>query len=210
MTNTLHRRGSAGDLKKDFIIFCTSPAGAQKEGRSLRLQQFARIVLAHKPVLFGCSGLGPQSWLAGEDAFISSLSDENGGMSATFSDIDTLYAVIADLRKADLGLCVNVSGLLEEVAECCHKQGFERHSAEHSLGIIGRTDRLPTSQLLEINTLCGHGMVSFNLIKKVIDQVKLRKLTPQQGAALLAKPCVCAAFNPVRAEELLERARVLS
>jgi hypothetical protein len=210
MTNTLHRRGSSDDLKKDFIIFCTSPAGAKKEGRGLRLQQFARIVLAHKPVLFGSSGLGAQSWLAGDEAFISSITDENGGMSATFTDINTLCAVIADLRKADLGLCVNVSGLLEEVAECCRKQEFERHSAEHSLGIIGRTDRLPTGQILEIDTLCGHGMVSFNLIKKVIDQVKLRQLTPKQGAALLAKPCVCAAFNPLRAEELLERARVMS
>ncbi len=210
MTNTLHRRGSSEDLKKDFIIFCTSPAGAPKEGRGRRLQEYARIVLAHKPALFGSSGLGPQSWLAGGEAFINSISDEIGGMSATFTDVETLCAVIADLRKADLGLCVNVSGLLDEVAGCCRKQGHERHSAEHSLGILGRTDRLPTDQILEIDTLCGHGMVSFNLIKKVIDQVKLGKLTPSQGAILLAKPCVCAAFNPVRAQELLERARTMS
>ena len=210
MTNTLHRRGSPDDLKKDFIIFCTKPAGAPKEGRGRRLREFARLVLAHHPVMFGSSGLGPQSWVAGEQAFIASITDEVGGMSATFTDVETLCAVIADLRKADLGLCVNVSGLLEEVAECCRKQGFVRHSAEHSLGIIGRTERLANSQILEINTLCGHGMVSFNLIKKVIDQVKLGKLTPRQGAALLAKPCVCAAFNPVRAEELLERARAMS
>jgi hypothetical protein len=75
---------------------------------------------------------------------------------------------------------------------------------------MGKTERLPNSQVLEMNTLCGHGMVSFNLIKKVMDQVKLGKLTPKQGAVLLAKPCVCAAFNPARAEELLERARTMS
>jgi hypothetical protein len=210
MTNTLHRKGSADDLQKDYIIFCTMPRNVSKEGHGRRLQQFARIVLSHKPVMFGSSSLGPQSWCAGEQSFIESLSDGIGGMSATFSDVESLCGVIADLQKADLGLCVNVSGLLDEVAGCCRKLGFERHSAEHSLGIVGRSERLPGSQILEINTLCGHGMVSFNLIRKVIDQVKLGKLTSKQGAALLAKPCACAAFNPVRAEELLERARTMS
>jgi hypothetical protein len=210
MTNTLHRRGSLEDLKKDYIIFCTSPKGQSKEGRARRLKEYARIVLSHKPVMFGSSAQGMQSWAAGPDEFINRITDDQSGMSATFTDLETLYEVIEDLRKADLGFCVVVSGLLDEVAECCHQQGFERHSAEHSLGIMGRTDRLPSSQILEINTLCGHGMVSFNLIKKVIDQVKLGKLTPKQGAALLAKPCACAAFNTRRAEELLERARLMS
>ncbi len=130
------------------------------------MQEFARIVFRHKPVMFGSSAQGPQSWLAGED-FSARISDDQSGMSATFTDIQTL-------------------------------------------GILGRTERLAGSQVLEINTLCGHGMVSFNLIKKVIDQVKLGKLTPRQGAALLAKPCACAAFNPRRAEDLLERARLMS
>lgn len=209
MTNTLHRRGSAEDMKKDFIIFCTSAKGQPKEGRGRRLQEFARIVLKHKPVMFGSSAQGPQSWLAGE-GFIDKIDDEQSGMSATFTDVQTLAEVIADLRQADLGFSVVVSGLLEEVAQCCRGQGFERHSAEHSLGIMGQRDRLPGGHVLDINTLCGHGMVSFNLIKKVIDQVKLGRLTPTSGAALLAKPCVCAAFNTRRAEELLERARVMS
>lgn len=210
MTNTLHRRGSHEDLQKDFIIFCTTPKGAPKEGRGRRLKEYARIVLKYKPVMFGSSGQGPTSWLGGPDTFIDRIDDEQGGMSATFTDVDTLYKVIADLKQADLGFCVVVSGLLDEVAECCRKQGFERHSAEHSLGILGRTERLPAAQVLELNTMCGHGMVSFNIIKKVIDQVKLGKMTPKQGAALLAKPCGCAAFNTARAEELLERARIQS
>jgi hypothetical protein len=210
MTNTLHRRGSAADLQKDFIIFCTSPRGAPKEGRAGRLKEYARIVLKHKPVMFGSSGQGPTSWLAGSDEFVNKITDDQSGMSATFTDVDTLYKVIEDLKAADLGFCVVVSGLLDEVAECCRRQGFERHSAEHSLGIMGRVERLPTAQVLELNTMCGHGMVSFNLIKKVIDQVKLGKLTPKQGADLLAKPCGCAAFNTMRAEELLQRARVMS
>jgi hypothetical protein len=82
---------------------------------------------------------------------------------------------------------------------------MERHSVEHSLGVWGAKDRLPERDILEVNTLCGHGMVSFNLIRKVVEYVKLRGLTSQKAANLMAKCCECGAFNPVRAEQLLEK-----
>jgi len=58
---------------------------------------------------------------------------------------------------------------------------------------------------LEFNTMCGHGMVSFNLIRKMIEYVKLRRLTPKKAAKIMAKCCECGAFNPTRAEMLLEK-----
>jgi hypothetical protein len=97
MTNTLHRRGSAEDLKKDFIIFCTIPKWAPKAGRGQRLKEYAHIVLGHKPVIFGSTSLGAQSWLLGEQTFIENLTDDCSGMSATFTDVETLCKVIADL-----------------------------------------------------------------------------------------------------------------
>jgi hypothetical protein len=48
-------------------------------------------------------------------------------------------------------------------------------------------------------------MVSFNLIRKMIEYVKLRRLTPKKAARIMAKCCECGVFNPVRAELLLER-----
>jgi len=50
-------------------------------------------------------------------------------------------------------------------------------------------------------------MVSFNLIRKMIDHVKLRRLTPGKAAKILAKCCECGVFNPTRAERLLENLR---
>ncbi len=52
--------------------------------------------------------------------------------------------------------------------------------------------------------MCGHGMVSFNLIRKMIEQVRLRRMTPKQAARMMAKCCECGAFNPARAEALLD------
>ena len=85
------------------------------------------------------------------------------------------------------------------------KTGIERHSVEHSLGIWGAKDRLPEREILEVNTLCGHGMVSFNLIRKMVELVRTRRLTAKEGAGIMARCCECGVFNPVRAEALLEK-----
>jgi hypothetical protein len=73
--------------------------------------------------------------------------------------------------------------------------------------VFGRRERLPSDQVLEISTMCGHGMVAFGLINKITDYIHLGILTPEQGAAYLARPCTCGAFNPSRATELLEKAQ---
>ena len=104
-----------------------------------------------------------------------------------------------------MGICINISGLMDEVQACCKKAGISRNSAEHSLGFWGAKDRLPEREVQEFNTLCGHGMVSFGLIRKMIEQVRLRRLTPRRAALMMAKCCLCGAFNPARAEALLER-----
>ncbi|MGZ3513587.1 MAG: hypothetical protein ACXWMV_05785, partial [Syntrophales bacterium] len=66
---------------------------------------------------------------------------------------------------------------------------------------------LPEREILEFNTMCGHGMVSFNLIRKMIEYVKLRRLTPKKAANIMAKCCECGVFNPLRAEILLEKSK---
>jgi hypothetical protein len=39
----------------------------------------------------------------------------------------------------------------------------------------------------------------------MIEQVRLRRMTPKQAARMMAKCCECGAFNPARAEALLDR-----
>ncbi len=94
---------------------------------------------------------------------------------------------------------------LEGVHECCGKSGIQRHSLEQSLGFWGAKDRLPERDVLEITTLCGHGMVSFNLIRKMMEYVRMRRLTPKKVARIMGKCCECSVFNTDRAERLLEK-----
>ena len=207
MTNTLHRQGPAETLKNDYIIFAHTAKGITREGSAPKIQEFMRICLKYHPVNIGDYIQGN---IHQDDIDIQTLISRQGdgeGATAVFTDLDTLGKVVVDLIRADLGISINISGLMDEVQACCRKAGIERHSVEHSLGFWGSKDRLPEREILEINTMCGHGMVSFNFIRKMIDYVKLRRLTPQKAARLMAKCCECGAFNPVRAEMLLEKIR---
>jgi len=207
MTNTLHRQGSAESLRNDYIIFAHTAKGITREGFAPKLQEFMQICLKYHPANIGDSKQGN---IHQDDIDILKLIANQGdgaGAAVAFTDLDTLQKVLGELIRADLGISINVSGLLEEVQTCCRKAGIERHSVEHSLGFWGSKDRLPEREILEFNSMCGHGMVSFNLIRKMIEYVKLRRLTPRKAAKVMAKCCECGVFNPVRAEILLEKVR---
>jgi hypothetical protein len=164
-----------------------------------------RICLRHDPVNIGSSRQGN---ILQDDVEIHELIANLGdgaGAGAVFTDLDTLQRVISELIEADLGVSINVSGLLDGVQQCCRGNGTERHSVEQSLGFWGSRDRLPEREILAFNTLCGHGLVSFNLIRKMIEHVKMRRLTPREAAKIMGKCCECAVFNTVRAEHLLEK-----
>ena len=186
MTNTLHRQGTRESLEGDYIIFASAPRGVDKERSAPKMAEFLEICRKYDPVI---------------------AKDGAGRVSALFTDLDALGSVIDELVRCDLGLSIVVSGLTDDVHQCCHAAGIERHSVEHSLGIWGARERLPERSIVELNTMCGHGLVSFNLIRRMIEYVKLNRLTPKKAAALMARCCECGAFNPVRAETLLEKAR---
>ncbi len=207
MTNTLHRQGTVESLKNDYVIFAYTAKGVNRKGSAPKLQEFLRICLKYNPVNIGNSRQGN---IHQEDIDIQKIISNQGdgeGAAAVFTDLETLKKVVEELIQADLGISINISGLLEGVRECCRETGIRRHSVEHSLGFWGARDRLPEREILLINTMCGHGMVSFNLIRKMIEYMKLRRLTPKKAAKMMAKCCECGVFNPVRAEMLLEKIR---
>jgi hypothetical protein len=204
MTNTLHRQGSPEELEGDYVIF-TSIAKDIKPGSAPQIHEFLKICNKYGPVNIGSSKYG--SVLQDDVEFKDLITHLKDGSTsaAVFTDVETLQKVVADLVEADLGISINISGLLEGAHECCGKSGIQRHSVEQSLGFWGATDRLPERDVLEVNALCGHGMVSFNYIRKIMEKVKMRRLTPKEAAHILGKCCECAVFNTERAERLLER-----
>src|SRR3972149_2609414 len=128
MTNTLHRQGTAEELKGDYVIFVTTTRGITREGSAPKIHEFLRICEKYKPVNIGSSKLG--SVLQDDVEFQDLLTNLKDGATsaAVFTDLDTLQKVLAELMEANLGISINISGLLEGVQECCHRNGIERHS----------------------------------------------------------------------------------
>ena len=204
MTNTLHRQGTPESLARDYVVFLTPAGGINRRGCGEKKQRFLRLALAEGPVNLGADG---KNLVTGGDPvqMIAAVTDESS-VAATFSDPAAVRRLVGHLTREGLGISVNVSGRADEVDAILRSQGLVRHSIEHSLGVLGRTERLPTRQVLEITTMCGHGLISHNFARKMIDWVKLGKATPHQAARYLARPCVCGAFNMERAAELLAKA----
>jgi hypothetical protein len=204
MTNTLHRRGSEEELRRDFVLFCMPTRSITPELPE-KLRRFTEIALRHGPV--NANRLEGLSLTAIDPTRIDEELEGGFCLHAVYDDVESLAGAVRDLVEADLGLPIDVSGPLEEVQRCCRQAGIERHSVEQSLGTRGRVDRLPRPETVELNSLCGHGLVGFNLIEAVMGHVKTARLSVEEAALLLARPCQCGCFNPTRAARVLERVR---
>lgn len=222
MTNTLHRFGSRESLQNDYIIFAMAARGINDADAPPKLQAFLRLALQHRPINVGnavkggiyraSQNLTPLAhWRRREvidpQAVVRSV-DACTTVSAVFDDPANLEAFLRDLKAADLGISINISALTDEARTCCQRAGITRHSVEYSLGFHGDLTRLPDRHVLELSTMCGHGMVSHNLAKKMLDWVKEGRRDPQQATTYLAKFCTCGIYNTSRAVQILEEARV--
>lgn len=204
MSHTLHRYGpEKKDLEGDYIVFAIAAQTVNAKGISPEFKVFEEITKKYNPVNYGDMKTG-NIFNVGDEAITEGYRD-NTIVHAVYTDLDSVAAVLDELSKAQLNVSIVVSGLLEETAECCHKAGIAPHTVEYSLGIWGQTERLPDEDVLRISTMCGHGMLSFNLIKSLAEKVKKGSITPKAAAEKLAGLCHCGVFNPARAELIFKK-----
>ena len=123
-----------------------------------------------------------------------------------FDSREKAVACLRDVIDQDMGLSINISTSVDGARQAGLQCGIPRHSVEYSLGFTDPNDRLPRGQILELATMCGHGMVSFNLAQKMIDMVREGRRTPAQAVATLTRFCPCGVYNPSRAIRLIEEA----
>jgi hypothetical protein len=222
MTNTLHRFGAAESFRDDYIVFAMPAKGINEDGAVDKERAFVRLALKHGPVNMGhamkagiyrpSESLTPLAhWTRSEatldpEVFIQSI-DTASTLAAVFDDPAKVEAFLVDLKAADLGLSINISGLTAEAKTCARRAGITRHSVEYSLGFHGDLTRIPDRHVLELSSMCGHGMVSHNFARKMIDWVREGRRTPKQAATYMARFCTCGVFNPARAVRVLEQAR---
>ncbi|MGB9700779.1 MAG: hypothetical protein ACPL5I_15495 [Thermodesulfobacteriota bacterium] len=197
MTHTLHRSGIDKNEVNDYVILAMVEGEDQQKINNLA--ELFRIVLKHKPINYTGKALFPNP---ADEQLLSLYRRIKIGM-AVFNNRETLLQLLQEIKDKEFGVSVVVSGLFSHIAEDCQKIGLRRHTINFSIGIWGKRELLPSSKILAITTMCGHGLVSFNLVQFLIDEIKKGKKTEEEAAEILSKPCVCGVFNPMRAARLL-------
>ena len=221
MTNTLHRFGDAASFHDDFVVFAIASRGKNDQDAVPKLKRFLELALPFKPVNLGDArhggALRPSKSMTPASHWKRDIEPDFNAVIAGLNTMTTAAAVfdnrvaaedfVKRVKEEDLGLSVNISTSIDGAEQCCFAAGIPRHSVGYSLGFEGRTERLPNSQVLMLSTMCGHGMVSGSLAKKMVDWVKEGRRTPEEAVTYMARFCSCGVFNPSRARRILEDAR---
>jgi hypothetical protein len=221
MTNTLHRLQRPDDPKDDYIVFALATPGVNDIGMKEKARAFLTAALKYEPVnMTGSSRNEPlfrpekhlnpvKLYLRGRKESISPAQlvaeiERPGQALVVFDRKEKLVGFLKEIKEMDLGLSINISSLVDDVREMAPRTGVKPHSINYALGFRGDLYQLPDRQVLGITTMCGHGLISSNFAKKMIDAVKERRISPEKAAGYLAKFCVCGAFNLTRAVRLLK------
>lgn len=230
MTNTLHRYSEHYAFERlpnpvavedDYIVFAMASRGVNDDNLVEKYRSFLRLALKHNPVNIGDATKGgtlrprrdlnptahwKRDQVAHPEEVIAGI-EGHTTVAAVFDNYDDMKAFVTDVRNANFGISVNISAPMDAAERCCRETGIARHSVEYSLGFCGRVDKLPDATVLELSTMCGHGMLSANFVKKMIEWVKENRRSPTEVTRAMARFCVCGVFNISRAERILEEAR---
>jgi hypothetical protein len=221
MTNTLHRFGNAESFHDDFIVFAI-PTKVKKDPDAVpKLQKFLELALQFHPVNLGdarhggairpSKHLGPMAHWSRDNKpdFKKVIKGVNipTTCAAVFDSKENAENFVKRVRQEDMGISVNISTSIDGAIDCCGFAGLSRHSVGYSCGFEGKTEKMPDSDTAALSTMCGHGMISASLAKKMICFVKENRRTPEEAAAILTRFCSCGVFNPSRAKRILENAR---
>jgi len=202
MTHTLHRRGDAESLKGDYVVLMMSAKGFNDKGASQKLKEALKVLASYNAVNFGDMKTG-SFYGKGSEPIYANIKDTSI-VHGVLKSREDMQRCVDELKKRDLGMSVIISGLFDEVFQALETIGIKPHTVQYSLGTFGNLGLLPSEDMLEITTMCGHHLVSPLLTRKLVSDIKRGRTTAREAAKALAKQCVCGAFNPDRAETILQ------
>lgn len=203
ISHSLHRYGTVENLQNDYTFYARASRWVNREGCGPKLRKIFSIMISEKIVNFGHSEKSLKSGLSIEE--YEKCLDNAYGVSGCFSDTKVLKSFLLKYKAANTGISLVVSGLIDEIVKLSEEIDVKPHTAFLSLGVHGKKALLPEDAVMEITTMCGHGLVSSRLAAAVIKKVRSGKMSPQEGAYFLAQPCPCGIFNTDRCQKLLEQ-----
>lgn len=201
MTHSLHRRGDTA-ADKDFVWFMYQSKGINDVNIEEKAKRFIAVVEDVGSANWGDVKTGPTVRYDKQE-IIDKISQKSR-LRGVFTSKQKVVQFLEEIREEDVGLSVIVTGYIDTIIEAAKEAGVKPHTINFSLGIFGKTEKLPDENTLQITTMCGHHMVPDDLVQRKRKEVKEGKITADEAAEELATYCPCGIFNQVRASEILK------
>ncbi len=199
MTHSLHRCGKLQE--KDYVWQLYHLKGVNDQNLRARLKNAIDIAEEIGAINWGDVKTGPVISIPSEE--IKEKLTNKSRIRGVFSTQEQTTVFLKRMKKADLGLCVIIAGVLDKVLEACKTAKLKPHTINYSLGVFGKKELLPKEEDLAFTTMCGHHLVSDKVVAELRKKVKKGKLSPQKAAHRMSTLCPCGIFNPERTVDLL-------
>jgi hypothetical protein len=204
MTHSLHREGPLDLLTKEYVLFVYPARGFNYDGSGPKAKRLAEMLFHQGPANLLATTLRRNMYSAiSREEILDSIKD-GAKIFCVLEGREKIKDTLAKIKEMDEGISIVISGVIDRVREVSAELGLNPHTINLSLGIHGKTDRLPPADIRQFTTMCGHGMVSPTLVRDVIRRVKTGKLSLWEASLILAAPCSCGIFNPCRSAEMLK------
>jgi hypothetical protein len=198
MTHTLNRRGLSETRSGEEIVVLCMVHQKEKGQKTEAMRKIAKTVLKYSPDnIIGAP-------LCLKEEAIEDLCVRAGIVTAVFNKKSDVLKMVEEIKSERIGISVVLSGLFKDVREICSTTNLREHTYNISLGVFGKTGKVPDEKILEITTQCGHALISPLLVKDIVKKIKKGKMTLAEGTNFLTKPCVCGIVNPKRTQRVLE------
>jgi len=209
MTHMLHRTSNCDrkynvdTLNHDYCFLAMSAKRyANQAGSGPKMQKILQIAAKHNPTNFG-DMIGGNSLSSDLDTILKKV-NETSIVHGIFTTQEDAVAFVNEVKAADLGISVVLSAPFDKAWEVVEKTGTMLHTQEFSGGIWGKKEYLPSEEVLDFCTMCGHGMISRYLVDDMIKRVKAGKITALNASKEIGKQCCCGIYNVDRGKILLE------
>jgi len=197
MSHAGHRYGTVEELKDDYVIL-VKPMKDDEDDEQVKAETIRKTrVMADIAYKNGAVNLGRKIGCIGRgDDYETVMGWPSAqGFYCCFNDKDNVKKTLEEYKKLDYGISIVASGLIEEIFDISKEIGLKPHTILYSLGVWGKTERLPDRDHLKITTRCGHHMISPEMVDHYVEMIKDGSITPQEAGRKLAAPCVCGIFN---------------
>jgi hypothetical protein len=199
MTHSLHRCGKFQE--EDYVWLLYHVKGVNDENLADRMRKALAIAEEVGSINWGDVKSGPIVTLSADE--VKAKLSEKSRLRGVFTSEAQITQFLSKMHAADLGLCVIITGPLDNVRRAGRAAGVTPHTINYSIGVFGKKDAIADEDTLAITTMCGHHMIPDRYVARVRSKIRRGKTRPEKAALKMARMCPCGIFNQERARHLL-------